>query len=185
MKRMRGFTLQEVMISISLLTVVMGSAYSLHVATIRCGDQIVTKMAVSEEGSRVMMGLSRIIPRAMRGTLALLPDGSLEFMTVDGKCRLGLDTEDINRDGLRETQFVFQNAAGCEILTSNLLPIEDKNGNNIMDAGEDILSNSSLDRGLKFVLNGDAVTASIITSVQMRFYGVCNFRIVEVIRARN
>lgn len=185
MKRIRGFTLQEVMISVSLLTIIMGSAYSLHSATIRFGADITVRTGISEEASRVMLSLSRIIPCAVRGSLKLSAPDVLEFVTTEGPCRLGADTQDVNGDGLRDAQLIYQYPGGVSVISSQLLPNEDANGNGTLDAGEDVRLNAALDRGVLFALEGDAVRLKLTTLGVTKFHRVFTATLPATFRARN
>ena len=185
MRRTRGFTLQEVMISLSLMTIVMGSAYSLHSATIRFGADITIQTGISEEASRVMLSLSRIIPSAVRGSLSLSAPDVLEFVTAEGPCRLGVDTQDINGDGLRDTQLVYQHPGGVSVISNQLLPNEDANGNGVFDNGEDIRLNAALDRGVLFTLEGDTVRVKLTTLGVTKFHRFFTATLPATFRARN
>ena len=179
--RCRGFTLLELTVAISLLTVVCGMLFMLALSMARAANVQEAKITSVDDARTAMMFVIRNIRQASDASLALgaLPGPSLTFQAatdldgngtaVDSGVNLELsqprtlmrDTADANADGLTDTQLVMVEGANVRVIVNGLLPNEDADGDGLLSAGEDHNFNGRLDRGLWFERAGRGIRVTI------------------------
>jgi prepilin-type N-terminal cleavage/methylation domain-containing protein len=140
MKR-AGFTLLEMMISITILTTVLGVLYMLSMSITQSVTTEEAKMASQDEARRALQFIVRELRQAASQSVMLdiLPgpaisyrvatdvDGNGTAVDVGGNLELGgirfigLDTNDSNGDGLRN-QLILNDAGNVRVLANNLVP---------------------------------------------------------------
>lgn len=177
----RGFTLLELMISIAVLTLVTGALYAASMTLTQAARSQEAKTTTIDNAQNGMLLMVRNIRQADSFSVnwAALPGPVLTFRApedLDGNGtavdvgvelelgpvrRLTRDTADLNGDGITDTQLVLVEAGQVRVITNGLLPDEDINQNDILDAGEDTNGNGVLDHGLWFEQSGTGVRITL------------------------
>lgn len=161
-------TLLEVMMAVSILTVVMGAMFAISLSI---GDTARVQEAQVVTNDQVRRGLETVVRdlrNAARGSInwANLPGEVITYrvaMDLDGNgtavnstggielsasrtiCR---DLEDANHDGVTDTQLVLISGEVVWVLASDLVPVtESTDASGVFGPAQDFNSNGRLDRG--------------------------------------
>jgi type II secretory pathway component PulJ len=201
--RQAGFTLLEMMMVVFLLTAVLGVLFSISLSITDVSIFQMNKSAASDEARRGIEFLSRQLRNASKSSVSALPAATISFQVardldgngsaVDHSGNLELspaitvcrDTADANKDGVTTTQLVMKDGTKTTVLANNLLPDEDKNGNGVLDAGEDTNLNGLLDHGVWFEKVGNAVRITLQTKATTRRGNIITSTLVETVLPRN
>jgi prepilin-type N-terminal cleavage/methylation domain-containing protein len=205
MNRRAGFTLLEVMASVAILSIVTGILFVLADSLNRSAVAQEAKISAQDE-ARVGMELvvTQLRQAAASSLVGPFPGPSLTFRAADdvdgngsavdegGNLELGpartirRDTTDAYPDGQTVTQLVLANANGARVLTNGLLPNEDVNNNNALDAGEDVNRNGRLDRGIWFERVNQGIRVTVQTQHRAGLNGpFMNSTLTEIVVPRN
>jgi len=182
MKR-TGFTLVELMVAVAILSIVMAILFVLATTLGEASQVQEAKITTVDDARDGMLRLVRNLRQAavMSINWPGLPGETLTFRAatdVDGNGTavdvgveleltgirtLSRDLTDLNGDGLTVTQLIMEEGGQATVITNGLLPNEDANANDTLDAGEDLNFNGFLDRGLWFEPVGRAIRVTIQT----------------------
>lgn len=141
--RRAGFTLLEVMISVTILTIVLGVLYTLALGMARSVTVEEAKMAAQDEARQALQFAIRDLRQAAGQSLTrdILPGPAIGYRVADdvdgngtavdvggnlelsGVRFLSLDTEDLNGDGLTN-QLILNDAGTVRVLANNVLPTD-------------------------------------------------------------
>lgn len=193
-----GFTLLEVMVSVSIIAIVVGVLVGMSIGlgdTARVRD---IKGASADEARRAMIFLTRDLRQASVASLSGAPGDSISFrmaadvsgngtaVNVGGNLELGpvitvgRDVNDLNNDGLTDSQLIWSDGVNHRVLANNLLPNENPDAAGNWDPAVD-----DANRGVWFNRNGSLVEVIIQTGGQDRRGRQINFNLREVVRPRN
>ncbi len=179
-------TLLEVMVAVTILTIVMGALFSLSIGLGDTAGVQQVKAASSDETRRAMLTLTRELRQAGNASITGMPGASITYRVatdldgngtaVDASGFLELsavrtiqrDTTDLNHDGQTTSQLILKEGDTVQVLANNLLDDEDANQNKVLDAGEDTNGNGQLDHGVWFQRSGNTVQVSIQTHGETR-----------------
>jgi prepilin-type N-terminal cleavage/methylation domain-containing protein len=185
LRHTRGFTLLEMMISITVLASVMGMLYTLALSLGEAARMQEVKVSTQDEARVAAMGIIRELRQArgssinwnqLPGTsltyqIAIDADGNGYAVDVNGDIELSTvrtlsrDVNDMNQDGETNTQLVITQTTNgvttTRVLANDLLVDEDTNNSGGLDAGEDLNNNGVLDRGIWFQQVGSAVQLTV------------------------
>jgi len=196
-------TLIEVMVALSILTIVMGMLFQLAVGLGDTAQVQEIKATSSDEARKAMIYLTRDLRQAAAGTITGAPGATITYRmatdldgngsAVDVGCTLELgnirtirrDSEDLNGDGMTNGQLVVTDGDRVQVLANDLLEDEDTNGNSVLDPGEDANLNGVLDRGVWFERSGNAVRVTIQTQGRSRRGHLLTSRLSETVFPRN
>jgi prepilin-type N-terminal cleavage/methylation domain-containing protein len=203
----RGFTLLELMVSITVLVMVLGFLYGLAFSLAQGAAFQEAKVTTVDETRTAMQFLVRQVHQSASGSITwyMLPGPQLDYriaLDVDGNGTavniggdlelsaprwLGRDVNDLNGDGLTLTQLVMaDNTRVMRVVANGLLIDEDLNGNGSLDAGEDFNRNNVLDRGLWFERVGSGVRITVQTQRMADVRGLeAHSTLVETVVPRN
>jgi prepilin-type N-terminal cleavage/methylation domain-containing protein len=206
MKRNGGFTLLELMVSMSILTLVMGVLMVLAMAMGRSVAMQESRAATEGEALQGMTRLTRELRQAASSSIPWdrLPTATLEYRVptdLDGNgvpvdiggfvelgavMSIGPDLADLNDDGLTDTQLIWTDGSEVRVLANNLAPSEDLDGDGVLDAGEDRNGNGTLDAGILFErsLEGLQVTLRTTHTSNPRVPAV-SAQLTEIVVPRN
>jgi len=166
----RGFTLLELMVSIAVLTLVTGALYAASMTLTHAATSQEAKTTTIDNAKTGMLLMIRDIRQGDSASVdwGSLPgpvlayraatdlDGNGTAVDIGVELELGptrtltRDINDLNGDGVTDTQLVLVEAGQARVITNGLLPDEDANQNDVLDAGEDANGNGVLDHGLWF-----------------------------------
>jgi len=198
-----GFSLLEMMVSVLIITIVVGILSSMAIALGDTARSQEIRGMSADEARKGMIYIVRDLRQAGAGTLAGAPGDTITYRTagdVDGNgtavdvngnlelgplITVGRDVNDLNNDGLTDDQLIWSNGTEHLVRANGLLPNEDLNNNGVLDSGEDTNFNGRLDRGVWFERNGNIVELFIQTGGadrRQRFYTV---DLHELVRMRN
>jgi len=181
-----GMTLLEVMIAVAILTVVMGVLFGLATAIGDTAGVQESQTAAYDEARKGMLLMVRDLRQASAFSLSGMPgptvtyqvamdlDGNGVAVDIGGDIELSplrtieRDVDDLNADGITETQLVLSSGDTCMILANDLAEDEDLNQNGTLDTGEDVNGNGVLDRGIWFESSGSAVEVTVQTAGRTR-----------------
>lgn len=176
-----GMTLLEVMIAVAILTVVMGILFGLATAIGDTAAVQESQTAAYDEARKGMLLMVRDLRQASALSLSGMPGATVTYqvaMDLDGNGvgvdvggdlelsparTIERDVDDLNADGLTETQLVLSSGDTCMVLANNVAEDEDLNQNGTLDTGEDANGNGQLDRGIWFESSGNAVEVTVQT----------------------
>jgi len=197
-KNRAGMTLLEVVMAVSIFTIVMGTLFGLALSMGDTARLQEAEVNISESGRNVLLSLVSELRQTQMQNLSAsnnLPAMLLNYRVADdidgngtassgtGTLELGpartvrVDTEDLNKDGLTSTQLVVvQGGVVVQVLSNNLDPraetTVDVDGNGVMDRGFWVASAGT---GLNITVqtqqrlrNGRLVTASHTAFVKPR-----------------
>lgn len=137
-----GMTLLEVMVSVAILTSVMGVLFVLAEGMGSASRQQEAKMTAMDEARRGMQFMIRELRQSARRSIAwaTLPTNTLSYrlaidadgnglaVDINGDLELssvrtiGPDTTDINTDGLTTTQLILTDGNMSRVLANDLVP---------------------------------------------------------------
>jgi len=178
----RGFSLVELMLAVTILTMVVGMVATLGLSM--KSATLVQDAAISTHGETTgaMVRISRELRQAAASSMTWPQDEqtSLTYqvaadldgngVAVDGGGFLELsvprailrDVDDLNGDGRTVTQLILDlGNNNFAVLANDLAPNEDANGNGVLDAGEDQNFNNRLERGILFERVGGGVRVTV------------------------
>lgn len=174
-----GATLLELMVAISIMTVVMGALFGLAMSVGDTSRVQEAKMDTFDQARKGILYAVRDLRQSRAFGLSDLPagmvtyrvatdlDGNGSAVNVSGNIELSAertltrDFDDLNADGFAESQLVLSNGDAVMVLANNLLPDEDTNGNGELEPEEDLNGNGVLDHGLWFERAGNAVRVHV------------------------
>lgn len=186
----RGFTLLEVMISVSILTAVTGILFALALGLAQAAQVQEARITASDDARSGMVFVTRILRQASVQSIAwnTLPADTLSFraaadvsgngLAVDQDVNLELgpvltisrDLNDLNNDGLTDTQLIITDGTQTRVITNGLTP-----------AGA-----AGANRGLWFESTGRGIRVLIETQRNSDSRGrPVNTRLVETVVPRN
>lgn len=181
MKSAKGFTLIELMIVVSVLTIVLALLFSLALNVQSAAASQEARIAGQDQVRNAKQWLERELRQATQASINAntFPTQSLTYRratdadgngtAVNSGLSLELtptrtirrDTGDANNDGVRGTQLVMIEGNRVTVIANGLLPDEDANGNNAFDGNEDANANGVLDRGLLFQQAGGGILVTL------------------------
>lgn len=161
-------TLLEVMMGVSIMTIVMGSLFGMSIAMGDAARLREERSAAFDEARKAMLFVTRELRQASNSSISVLPAGTITYsvatdmdgngfaVDVGGNCELSTprtvtrDVEDLNNDGITDTQVVMTVGDVVLVLANRVMQDEDINRNGLLDDGEDANENGRLDRGVWF-----------------------------------
>ena len=176
-----GMTLLEVMIAVTILTIVLGILFGLAVSLGDTARVQEAKTTTFDEARKGMIYMARDLRQAQNFGLSALPadtvtyciatdvDGNGTAVDMSGRLELSAprtitrDVDDLNGDGLTDSQLLLWNGETGMVLANGLLPDEDLNDNGDLDADEDTNGNGLLDHGVWLERTGGGVLISLQT----------------------
>ena len=199
-----GFTLLEMMVSVSIVVVVVGILSGMAIGLGNTARVQEIKGNAGDQARRGMLYIIRDLRQADGSSITGAPgdvityrvaadvDGNGTAVDVSGNLELGplitagRDVDDLNNDGITDSQFIWSDGPNVvDVFANNLLPNEDGNNNGVLDSGEDGNGNGVLDRGLWFQRNGSFIQVTIQTGGQTRRGRMITFNFNELVRPRN
>ncbi|HOJ34543.1 MAG TPA: prepilin-type N-terminal cleavage/methylation domain-containing protein [Candidatus Hydrogenedentes bacterium] len=201
-----GFTLLEVMITVTVLTLVVGAIFALSSALAQSTQIQESKVTTSDDVRTAMLFLERELRQASIGSInwASLPADRISYRAatdIDGNgtavdasgflelgpvCTISRDMTDLNGDGLTVTQLIWTDGTSARVIANGLAPNEDVNNNGVLDPGEDRNANGRLERGIWFAPANPGLQITVDTqrATNARRLQVVS-HLVEVIIPRN
>lgn len=198
-----GVTLLEMMFVVGIIVVVTGMVMGMAIGMGDTARVQNAKITTSDEARRAMITISRDLRQAAKGSFAGIPGSTVNFraaVDIDGNGYavdvagnielspqrfIGRDVEDLNGDGVRDTQLVRQEGDTVIVLANGLMPDEDVNRNGTLDQGEDINGNGVLDHGMWFEQIGQSIRATVQARGMSRQGHSITSTLNEVILPRN
>ncbi len=183
---MRGMTLTELMMTVGLMTIVMGALFTLSLSLTDTVQNYNATITATDEARRALQILIPRISHASRQTVNWneLPgdvlrfrmptdlDGNGSCVDVNGNLELGdvvtiqRDTGDANGDGLTDNQLVMIQGDNVTVLANHLFnPPEVANQDGTFN---DTNGNGRLDRGFFVTVENGALHINIDTFGQSR-----------------
>lgn len=177
----KGYTMLELMLSISLLSIIVGALWVLADSLDRTSKDQESVISTQGEVTGAMMRVSKELRNAAFSSMnwvgsntstsltyqiASDVDGNGTAVDAGGNLELGAprtiqrDTADANNDG-RTDQLILINGGQVSVLANNLKIDEDTNNNGVLDNNEDTNFNNQLDRGILFTNTGTAIQVTI------------------------
>jgi len=174
-------TLLEVMIAVTILTIVLGILFGLAVSLGDTARVQEAKTTSFDEARKGMIYMARDLRQAQNFGLSTLPADTVTYciatdvdgngtavdmsghLELSGSRTIRRDVEDLNGDGLTDSQLLLWNGETGMVLANGLLPDEDLNDNGALDAGEDTNGNGLLDHGVWFERTGGGVLITLQT----------------------
>ena len=182
--REAGFTLLEMMIALSIFTLVMLMLMTLSLSMSSAARFQDAKITSHDDARTGMMQLVRNVRQASRNSInwGALPNSTISYrvaVDTDGNgfavdanndielgpvITVGVDNADLNGDGETTSQLIWSDGNQVNVLVNGLMQAtEDGNGNNVLDAGEDANGNGILDQGILFAAVGAGLQITIQT----------------------
>jgi len=176
-----GFSLLELMTSVAILGIVSGMLFMLAGSLHAAGTAQEAKLTTQDDARAGMEFIVRELRQAAGTTITGVPGPSISYRIaedVDGNGSavdsggnlelspvrtLGRDVDDVNEDGVADTQLVRVIGEGGRPVTNGLLIDEDRNNSGTLDAAEDLNRNNVLDRGLWFERVGQGIRVTLQT----------------------
>ena len=174
-----GMTLLEVMIAVTILTVVLSVLFGLAMSLGDTARVQEAKTTTFDEARKGMIYMARDLRQAQNFGLSALPadtvtyciaidvDGNGTAVDMSGHLELSgprtitRDVDDLNGDGITLSQLVLWNGDSAMVLANDVMPNEDLNDNGELDAGEDANNNGVLDPGIWFERTGSGVRITL------------------------
>lgn len=179
MSRRAGMTMLELMVTVAVLTLVMGALFGMLGNVTKYVNIEQAKANSRDEARKALSIITRDIRQAQKTSLSALPAASVSYrvatdgdgngvaVNVQGAIELSAtrtitrDTQDLNRDGLTSTQLIMTNGTAVQVLANNIPANEDANGNGLLDTGEDANNNGKLDQGVWFAPDGRGLQITV------------------------
>jgi len=176
-----GMTLIEVTVAVTILTIVLGIVFGLAVSLGDTARVQQAKTTTFDEARKGMIYMARDLRQAQNFGLSDMPaatvtyciatdvDGNGTAVDMSGHLELSAprtitrDVDDLNGDGLTDSQLLLWNGETGMVLANGLLPDEDLNDNGDLDAEEDTNGNGLLDHGVWFERSGGGVLITLQT----------------------
>ncbi len=170
MSAKQGLSLLELMIAVAIMSVVMGMMFMLMMGMDKTADLEKAKLVVNDDVRLAALRLLRDVRQATADSIIITWEANdvLQYrvpvdsdgngIPLDVQMRLETspvrtimrDVDDINQDGVSETQLVMVEEDRVVVFANNLVLNEDADGNGRLDNGEDRNGNGVLDCGLRF-----------------------------------
>ncbi|NIA14952.1 MAG: prepilin-type N-terminal cleavage/methylation domain-containing protein [Nitrospiraceae bacterium] len=198
-----GVTLIELIIAISIMSIVMGVLFGLAISVGDTSRVQEEKMDAFDQARKGILYAARDLRQARGFGISELPadtvtyrvatdlDGNGSAVDVSGNIELSVertitrDFDDLNGDGIGESQLVLSNGNTVMVLANNLLPDEDINQNGELEPEEDLNGNGVLDRGVWFERVGSAVRVQVQAFGQSRQGHVLSTSMSTMVVPRN
>lgn len=187
--RVSGFTLIEMMIALSIMSLVMLMLMTLSMSMGSAARFQDAKITSQDDARTGMMVFAQEVRQASRNSInwGALPNSTISYrvavdndgngFAVDANNNLelgpvitvGADTADLNNDGETTNQLIWSDGVTVRVLANGLMQTsEDSNTqqgnlNNVLDAGEDLNGNGILDQGLLIQPIGNGLLITIQT----------------------
>ncbi len=205
-KHAHGMTLIEVMFALSILSIVMAVLFTFSMSFGDTAQLQHAKALGNDETRRALQALVPDLHQGVRSSInwGQLPGEMLSYSVpedldgngtpVDAGRRLETslprivtrDLDDINGDGLRETQLIAVNGRSVHVLANNLSPeSEQPDENGVFGPAQDTNGNGEIDRGVWFESWGRGVRITIQTQGTTRKGHVIRTTLQEVVFPRN
>ncbi|MCX5758495.1 MAG: prepilin-type N-terminal cleavage/methylation domain-containing protein [Candidatus Hydrogenedentes bacterium] len=199
----RGFTLLEVMVAVTILTVVMGTLFTLSTGIGDAAQVQDMRMTPTEDTRHAALDIIRELRQASLGSITGLPGASITYrvatdldgngLAVNANAGLELstvrtiqrDASDLNGDGVTTSQIILRNGTNIRVLANGVPNNEDTNNNGVLDAGEDANRNGVLDRGIWFTRTGKAITVTFQSQQRLRRGTLFLTTLTETVVPRN
>jgi len=202
----RGMTLLEMMFAVSIFTVVMAAIFGLSFSF---GDTVEVqeiKATTNDEARRALQFIIPDLRQAVRSTINWdeLPGERISYcvpedisgnglpVNVQGRLEIGpprvisRDLEDVNGDGLRETQLIVQSAGRVQVLANDVSPdSEQPDAMGVFGPAQDLNGNGRLDRGIWFEPDGRGIRVTIQTQGVNRQGHILRTTLQETVVPRN
>lgn len=184
MSRRAGMTMLELMVTVAVLTVVMGALFGMLGNVTKFVNLEQAKANSRDEARKALSIVTRDLRQAQKMSVSTLPaatisykvatdgDGNGVAVNVQGRIELSgtrtimRDTQDLNRDGQTSRQLIMTNGTSVQVLANNVPPNEDANLNATLDTGEDANNNGILDLGVWFEPDGRGVRITVQSESQ-------------------
>jgi prepilin-type N-terminal cleavage/methylation domain-containing protein len=184
MNRRAGMTMLELMVTVAVLTVVMGALFGMLGNVTKFVNLEQAKANSRDEARKALSIITRDLRQAQKVSISTLPaatisykvatdsDGNGVAVNVQGRIELSgtrtimRDTQDANRDGQTSRQLIMTNGTSVQVLANNVPPNEDANLNGTLDTGEDANNNGILDLGAWFEPDGRGVRITVQSESQ-------------------
>jgi len=198
-----GMTLLEVMVAVTIFTLVMGTLFSLSISIGDAAQVQETRMITTDDTRHAIIDIVRDLRQASASSIAGTPGASVTYrvasdldgngvaVNASGGLELSAtrtiqrDTSDLNGDGLTTSQIILRNGAANTVLANGVPNNEDANNNGVLDAGEDANRNGRLDRGIWFTRTGNAVTITLQSQQRLRRGTLFVTTLSETVAPRN
>lgn len=204
--RNHGMTLIEVMMAVSLFTIVMGAIFTLSLSfgdTARVQD---IKATANDEARRAFQIMVPQLCQAARGSIGwgALPGQTLAFRTatdldgngsavdIGGNLELSAvktlqrDLEDLNGDGKTTEQLILVDGGTIRVLANNLVPEPESTAPaDTFTAEQDTNGNGRLDRGFWVESRDGGLVVSIDTQGRTRRGNILISHFEEFVEPRN
>lgn len=169
--RREGMTLLEVMFSVSIFAVVMGTIFGLAFSFGETAELHQSKATANDEARRLIQALIPDLRQAARSSInwAELPGETLTYrvaadvdangaaVDVSGRIELSTprvvmrDIEDINGDGLTADQIIVVSNGAVRVLANEICPVsEEPDAAGVFSPSQDVNGNARMDRGIWF-----------------------------------
>jgi len=175
----KGMTLIEVMMAVSILTVVLGALFTMSTSLT---DTAQVQQGLANAHDQARKGLQIIVKdlrqaanfsfthmpaQAILYRVAYDEDGNGTAVDVGGNLELSTprilfrDYIDLNQDGILQDQLIMIGGNSIRVLAKNLAPDEDVNFDGVLNPGEDLNGNGRLDHGIWFERSGSGIRVTI------------------------
>lgn len=194
----------ELLIACTLFVVLMGVVAQLYFSMTGAANVLTRKTAARDEARKAIQAIADEVRQAAASSLSGLPgdtltyrvaadaDGNGSAVDATGSMELSAprtvtrDINDVNQDGLRESQLILVLDAGTvRVLANGLTPSEDRNGNGALDAGEDANGDGMLNRGLWFEQAPGGIRTIVETRSGGKFANAAGARLTGFAAPRN
>ena len=199
MNRTKGMTLLELTIAMAILTVVMGMLFSLMLGMSRTADLQTARTTVDDDVRIAAIRMIRDLRQATEASVDIsgdrndvltyqIPvDADGNGIPLDTELKLELspdrvlmrDVDDLNQDGVAESQLILLVGDNIVVLANNLLPSEDLDGDGLLGAGEDVNGNGVLDSGLRFEWVADGIHVVLQSGQKVAPQGIDTISSIE------
>jgi len=178
-----GFTLIELMVSLSILTLALGTLLALFTTLNLFVLVQDAKMTTDDNVQRAMVAITRELRNVAWSSVVFGGDNgtSIQYQIptdIDGNGTpldqdmfpelgpvrtIARDLQDLNGDGITASQLIVFDESGVRVLANGLCRDEDLNNNGRLEPGEDLNDNGALDRGVSFERVGRSIAATLST----------------------
>lgn len=199
----QGMSLLELMMAVSIFTLVMGTLFSLSIGigdTVQVQD---TRMTTTDDTRHAMADIVRELRQASLSSISGVPGASITYrvaadldgngvaVNASGGLELAAsrtiqrDTSDLNSDGVTATQIILSNGTNTTVLANGVPASEDANSDGTLGTGEDTNRNGALDRGIWFTRTGNAITITLQSQQALRRGTLFVTTLTETVVPRN
>ena len=201
-----GFTLIELVMTVAILTIVMGALFGIALGIGDTARIQETKATTSDEARRA---LQQLVPELRQAAMSSinwneLPgerityriaadlDGNGAAVNTEGALELSdthtvqRDTEDVNGDGLTATQLVLVIGDNTRVLANELAPeSESLDAQGVFGPAQDTNGNGRLDRGFWVVARDGGLEISVQAQGHSRQGNILSTSLTEFVAPRN